>query len=650
MSPDFQPVVPAVLSFLDNATLYSSRFDDIYASANGALEQAQHVFLDGNDLPRRWQGANRFTIVETGFGAGLNFLATWRALRQSGATGVDLHYVSVEKHPFPLAALEAIHERYSEIGEIADRLREQYPPLLPGFHRLHFDNGRVTLTLLFGDAAEMLHQLQARVDAFFLDGFAPARNPDMWSAGVFRELARLAGANATLATYTVAASVWNGLEAAGFALEKRQGFASKREMLCGRYARPVKETGNIRDKRVIVIGAGLAGTSCANSMARRGWDVLLIERHPGPAQEASGIPAGLMRPVFSLDWNPHSRFTSGAFLYAIRHRLAARPLDDEPTPAGNGVLQLARDAFHFEKQQRIVEQFSLPRDLACVVQTREATEIAGTTVAGPAIWFPSSGWASPAAMCRSNLDHSGGGVTNLYGCDVAGVRRTGACWDVLDASGQVLAHAPAIVLANALTVRRFVQADWLPLRPVRGQVSLMPQRIGRDLRTAVCREGYITPAKDGMHCVGATFNEDLPDIEARLEDHETNLLRLESMLPGFGEGVTTANLGARVAFRTMSFDRLPVLGALPDPRRPASGDTDGLFTCLALGSRGMTWAALSAEIVASRVCGEPMPIEASMLKMLEPDRFLRMYPERRNQGGKPGGTNDQTSDTGAKPG
>ena len=623
LASDFHPIVPAVASFNDDGALYSPRFDDIYASSQGALAQTQHVFLNGNGLPERWHKTDRFTIVETGFGAGLNFLATWRTLREAGANRLRLHFVSVEKHPFSLTDLEAIHERYPELRELAAALRQSYPPLLPGFHRLHFDNGRMTLTLLLGDAPAMLHQLQAGADAFFLDGFAPAKNPQMWSDQVFSELARLANPDATFATYTVASVVCRGLATAGFAVEKRKGFAHKREMLCGRIAKPVTGVAPANEKRAIVIGAGLAGTSCAQRLAERGWRVDLIERHRAPAQEASGNPAGLVRPVYSLDWNMHSRFTSAAFLYASRHQSALEKLGDRAASGGAGVLQLARDADHFDRQQRIVEQFALPPDLIQILQPREAAEFAGVPVAGPACWFPGAIWTSPAGMCRSNLDRSGGAINYLYGHDIAGLRHAEGRWEVFDDSpGKVLASAPVVVLANAFLASRFPQTASIPLRPVRGQVSLTQQRPGRKLRIAVCREGYVTPPIDGAHCFGASFNEGLMEQEVRIEDHVSNLRRLEAMLPGFSDGISPEMLNGRVAFRAMSADRLPVLGRLSDPLLPDAGGDDGLFACLALGSRGMTWAALAAEIVASRISGEPMPVEASMLKALDPARFL----------------------------
>ena len=613
----FQPIQPAQATFDASGILRSAQFDDVYASSHGALSQARHVFLGGNDLPARWRNCSRFTVVETGFGAGLNFLATWQAMRDEAPAGMRLHFVSVDKHPFTRADLTRIHDRHPEMSGLSSALQSRYPALLPGFHRLHFDGGRVTLTLLFGEALTMLRQLRARVDAFYLDGFAPAKNPDLWSGEIFSELARLANPEATFATYTVAAAVCNGLTQAGFTIAKRPGFASKREMLCGRIGTAAPAAPEPGDRRAVVIGAGLAGTSCAQRLAAKGWQVQVLERHEAPAREASGNPAGLVRPVFSPDWNTHSRFTSAAFLYACRHEADLLADGHGSVRGEGGVLQFARNAERFGKQQQLVETFELPKELVEILTQAQAQERAGVPVAGPASYFPDAFWANPASMCRGNLASLAGAVDCRYGQEVSAVRRIGERWEILGAGQQVLASAAVVVLANAHAAQRFSQAAALPLRAVRGQVSLMRSRAERPLRIAVCGDGYVTPAIDGMHCFGASFNEDMPDTGVRAEDHLTNLRRLDSMLPGFAEHAAPETLGARVAFRAMSRDRLPVLGGIPLNESAHSG----LFACLALGSRGMTWAALAAEVVASAISGDPMPVEGDLLAALGPGRF-----------------------------
>jgi tRNA 5-methylaminomethyl-2-thiouridine biosynthesis bifunctional protein len=223
---DSQPaaLVAAELRLCDDGVPFSERFDDVYFSAAGGLEETRHTFLLGNGLPQRWRYAEHFTIVEAGFGTGLNFLATWQAWSESARAGARLHYVSVEKHPLSPVDLGRIWASWPELATLARELIGVYPPPVPGFHRLHVDGGRVALTLLFGDATAMLERLDTRADAFFLDGFAPARNPDMWTDALFAELRRVAATGATLATYSVAGGVRRGLTNAGFRVEKRAGY------------------------------------------------------------------------------------------------------------------------------------------------------------------------------------------------------------------------------------------------------------------------------------------------------------------------------------------------------------------------------------------------------------------------------------------
>jgi tRNA 5-methylaminomethyl-2-thiouridine biosynthesis bifunctional protein len=616
-SSRFSPIDPARPTYRPDGALYSPEFDDLYATSAGALEQARHVFLGGNGVPDRWRGSRRFTILETGFGAGLNFLATWRSWLEHAPSDARLNFVSVELHPYAREDLAHIHGRYLELRDLSRELCEKYPSLLPGFHRLHLAKGRVTLTLLFGEVLPMLRQLDAQVDAFYLDGFSPQKNPDMWSAPVFGQLGRLCAPGATFATWSVAASVREGLTKAGFVVEKRPGFDIKREMLVGRTRVNRTTLPSSGDQRAIVIGAGLAGTACANRLAARGWQVSVIECHSSPAQETSGVPAGLVRPVFSLDWNLHSRFTTAAYLYALRHEQALADTGQSSFNAG-GVLQICRDADHFEKQQRMVDQWRLPADLVQIVSEQQAAERAGYPIAGPGWWMPGASWAKPANLCMSNLGTSTASMVLRFGVTADQLCMRNGVWNVLDKAGHSIANAPVVVIANAMAAQQFSQAAWLPLRTVRGQISVLPSSAGKPLKVAVCREGYVTPASDGVHFLGSSFNEDIDDMMPRAEDHASNLRRLAAMLPGFGAGYAEDSLFGHVAFRTMARDRLPVLGALTQP----SGEAQGLFASLALGSRGMTWAALAGEIVASAIAGDPMPVERDLLAALEPGRFL----------------------------
>lgn len=226
----------AHLTLAADGTPMSSVYDDVYHSAAGAQAQAKHVFLAGNGLPDRWAGRAQWVIVETGFGLGLNFLATWLAWRDDPQRCQTLHFVSLEKHPLAAADLALVHAAWPELAPLAEELRRRWPALDEGAHRLELDGSRVRLTLHFGDAVKLLPELDVVADAFYLDGFSPAKNPELWSPALCRSLARLARPGATLATWSVAGSVRRALADAGFAVTRCPGFAGKRQMLVGRFA------------------------------------------------------------------------------------------------------------------------------------------------------------------------------------------------------------------------------------------------------------------------------------------------------------------------------------------------------------------------------------------------------------------------------
>ena len=596
----------------------SRRFGDVYFSRSGGLDETRHVFIDGNDLPSRWRALApdaRFTVGELGFGTGLNFLCAWRSFRETAPVGAKLHYLSVDKRPLRRDDLERLYRQWPELTPLGAELLVRYPPLIPGFHRLHLDGGRVSLTLLWGEAAEMLAQVEASVDAFFLDGFAPARNPDMWSEALFVQLARLAAPGATFATYSAAGKVGRGMTAAGFAVEKKPGFGRKREMLFGRFA-AIAPTETGREPRAIVIGGGIAGCLISERLAARGWTIDLIERRDGLARETSGNPAGVLQPVPSADGNRLSRLTLAGFHYALR-RLQEFSSDSKLIWQQCGVLRLARDAKQVERQRRITESGLLPPEVLRWVDVDEASALAGWRVPAPGWWFPQGGWVHPPALCDAALRAAGDAVRLHAQREVADLLRTETGWRAVDAGGKVIAEAPVAILANGHLARRFKVAAALPLRPVRGQITCIPAEPGRSIKVVVSREGYVTPDTSfGVHVVGATYKEGSTDELAREEDHRANLARLKHLLPEFAATVDAGRLGGRAGIRTVGPDRLPLVGAIPE--------SEGLFGLLGLGSRGLVYAPLCAELLACEIEGEPLPLEKDLAADLTPAARLNV--------------------------
>lgn len=611
-------ITPATLQLADDGTPWSETYGDVYHSVHGAFEQARHVFLRGNGLPERWRGRDRFVVLETGFGLGHNFLATWQAWRDDPQASGRLHFISVEKHPFTAEDLATVHHRAGAPEALALALHAQWPMLIKGFHRLEFDGGRVVLTLLFGDACEMLLQCQAKADAIYLDGFAPSKNADMWSLPVFKALFRLAHAETTLATWSVSGSVRENLQTAGFRTEKAQGFTGKREMLVGRsaWARPMPD--KCMDRHAIVIGAGLAGTAICERLAKRGWRLTLLEAGPSPAQGASGNLAGTFRPQPSTDDNMLARLSRAGFLYGLRALERLARASSVLRWQQCGVLHIARDDMQVDKQKQALALIDAPHEFARWVEQDEASTLAGQPCSNGGWWFPLGGWINPPSLCQTQLEQAGKAATTRFDTHVERIEYRDGQWHALDATGQTIAAAPELVLANAFDAQRLSGVAWQMLEAARGQVThAEPALVGR-LDTVVCGGGYVTPALDGQHALGATFQVNDFDPALRAEDHAENLDKLGKSLPAIGTrsaSITLAALPGRVSQRPITSDRLPLVGPLPD--------SSGLWLLSGYGARGLVWGQLCAEILACHMNAEPMPVEAAMVKALLPARYRK---------------------------
>jgi tRNA 5-methylaminomethyl-2-thiouridine biosynthesis bifunctional protein len=602
-----------------DGTPFSPDFQDVYHSAHGGLAQARHVFLGGNDLPARWDGRESFVIVETGFGLGLNFLAAWDAWRQDEKRPKRLHFVSVEANPLAREDLASALAPFTPVAPLATALCEALPPPLGGFHRMHFDAGAVILTLLVGDARQMLPQLVARADAFFLDGFSPAKNPGMWSPEVVRELARLAAPDATLATWTVAGGVRTALADAGFAIEKREGFVGKREMLVGRRAEA--RNANAFDappvRRAVVIGAGLAGTLAAERLTSRGWEVELIDAR----RERSTAAAGLVRPIANLRDAVNAQISRSAFLYALQHFRSLGHQGYDLDWRSCGVLQLAEDEDEESRFAAIASSQEYPAEFLQYVDASRAAGIAKRKVRGGGWWFPSGALVPPESLGAASLERASDRLRRHVGRRVERLEREGSMWRALDSDGRVVAEAPHIVVANAADAKRLLPEARLALSTVRGQVTYLPfSQETATLDVVVSGTGYVAPLPGGGLVVGASYHHDDPDTSIRPSDHHANLARAESMLPGITRGVRDESMRVRdelltgwTGFRATVPDRLPIFGPTATP---------GLHTATGLGSRGLLWGPLGAELLVCQLEGEPLPLGRDLAGAVSPRRFL----------------------------
>ena len=634
----FEPIVAAALRFGPQGLPFSPEYADVYHPAAGAAGQAQHVFLGGNGLPARWRGREDFVILETGFGLGNNFLATWDAWRQDPQRCGRLHFISVEKHPFTQPDLRAAHES-SQWPDLAAELIKAWPPLTPDLHPLNFEGAKLRLLLALGDVQAWLPQLVARVNAFYLDGFAPARNPVMWAPQVCKALARLAEPQATLATWSAARSVREGLRSAGFSVTQASGFGAKRDITLARFdpaftpRRAVARQPARPDvaRHAVIVGAGLAGCATAWALARQGWTTLVLDQHESAAQEASGNPAGTFHGSVNRQDGSHARFNRAAAIEAHRV-IEAAIAHGGLLGSAAGLIRLECD-FELTSMRAALAQLGLPQDYVRALDAADARTLSGMALTQPAWFFPSGGWVDPGGLARRLLDQTGPMTTLRGGVKVASMRRGRAGWELLDSSGSLLEQASTLVLANAGgAVDLLRRPDW-PLRCLRGQISLLPVQAlaaaSVQPRLALAGAGFLIPAAQGHFTFGATSHADDADPSVRITDHEANLARLAQM-GELGWVPSAAALKGRVGWRWSSDDRLPLIGAVPaaamnpvrldQPRFVAR--ESGLYVFIGLGSRGITWAALGAQVLACLIGGTPVPLPAALIDAIDPARFV----------------------------
>ncbi|MCJ0763144.1 FAD-dependent 5-carboxymethylaminomethyl-2-thiouridine(34) oxidoreductase MnmC [Variovorax terrae] len=620
----------------------SPRFDDIYRSEAGALAQARQVFLHGCGLPQAWAGQAQWRVLETGFGLGMNFLATWLAWKTDPERPRLLHFVSVEAFPVGAADLLRSAAAHPELQPLAEALARQWQGLLPGFHRLAFEDGRVLLTLCIGEVQPMLRELAFETDAVFLDGFSPQRNPAMWEVHTLKAVARLCRRGTRMATWTVARAVRDGLEQCGFAVAKAPGLPPKRDSLSGEFnprwepRRPrTPEPAPMAAARCAVVGGGIAGAAVAASLARRGWQVQVLDAAARPAAGASGLPAGLLAPHVSPDDSLLSRLTR-AGVRATRQQMQALLQAGFDWDA-SGVLEHRVDG-----SPGLPPAWRTP-DLAAAARdwTQDATpgqrQQAGLPAAddsddgtAPALWHGSAGWLQPARLVEAWLAQPG--IRWQGKACVAQLEHDGEGWQLHDAQGGLLARADLVVLAAGPASRTLAALrpglPALPLQAIRGQVSWAPHQPGdREALPPfpVNGHGSLIPAlplaTGPVWLTGASFERDSADLQPRAADHLANLERLQALLPqaahqlaaAFKEGRVQAWTGVRCA----SPDRLPLVGPLDPAHQP------GLWVCTAMGSRGLTLAALCAELLAARLHGEPAALERQLAQALAAGRWIR---------------------------
>ncbi|GGY66752.1 bifunctional tRNA (5-methylaminomethyl-2-thiouridine)(34)-methyltransferase MnmD/FAD-dependent 5-carboxymethylaminomethyl-2-thiouridine(34) oxidoreductase MnmC [Marinobacter zhanjiangensis] len=615
-SPKLPSIEPAILEWHDGQPV-SARFGDVYFSRDDGLEEARHVFLRHNQLPERFarlQGGDTLVVAETGFGTGLNFLATWQSFRERAPAGAMLHFVSVERYPLTSDDLRQTLSLWPELAPLADELCQQYPPLVAGSHRLVLDSGRVRLTLYFGDGLEALEDLAFNADAWFLDGFAPACNPGIWQDRVMEQVRRHSRPGATLSTFTAVGRIRRTLAEAGFQMQCVAGFGHKREMLRGELP---TEAGTVcnRPDSVLVVGAGVAGSLLARNLADRGLSVVVADQGDRPGAGASGNAQGALYAKLGVQLNDQTRLSLAALLHAQRYY----PLNTPGVWHGTGLLMMGSSDQERQRQQKFLRQNEYPASVLTPVSAGQARTLTGVACPHGGLWFPGSGWLEPSRLCATLLDHPR--IRTEFGFRASRLLPCNNRWCLSGEARQDLV-ADAVVIAAGHETRKLMPVlGEFRMKPIRGQVTALPvDSLSETPKAVIAGSRYLNPPMDGMAVTGATFDLHDADPRVRLSSDKENMAGLNDMIPGM---VTSddapSSASSRVSFRCTTHDYQPIAGPMVNGEGRVL-EAAWLFT--GLGSKGLMWAPLLAEYLADCLTGHPAALPRSLARRVDPKRCL----------------------------
>ena len=647
------PLAPLTLDWRGDAPVARDS-GDIFFSTEDGLAESRYVFLGGNRLSERWPAQTTdqpFVIGEIGLGTGLNLcltVAEWLRQRRPGAT---LHYVGLERAPFRPKDMCRALGHWPELTPVLNALLARWPDPLPGCHRRYFTEWGLTLDLWWADAADTLQDLashgQPWVDAWYLDGFAPSREPGPWQQRLYDAMAGLSRAEATFATFTAAGDVRRGLAASGFEVHKRPGFGSKREALCGTIDTPHTPAPAITPwdlhpashtpERALILGAGLAGAHAAFALARRGVAVTVLEAASVAGGGSSNLQ-GVTYTRLSHQHNPLTDFSLAGFSFATDHYetlLGGGALITDEDIGLGGYVQLHEPD---EVLAHLSEVLPLAPEFARVLTATEIAALTGLTPRCGGIHYLRGGWLTPAAVCRALLAHP---LISLQSdCGPLSLSRgPDGGWQAVDAQGAVLAEANTAILATAHAALQQPELKWLPLTAIRGQTTHLPTPPAlAQLSVTLCDQGYLPPARAGLHCLGASFGPGDAGKDEREAEHAHNIDMMKTALPDLDLGAPDEGWQGHVAHRCNSNDYLPVAGPVPmldefnrryerlrhDRKRVIDAPSPmlpGLAVLTSLGSRGLSAAPLAAEMVADQLMGTLPAVPRYLQRALSPARF-----------------------------
>ena len=599
----FQPPLPQLPpkdAVLNENVLRSSRYGDIYFSAENGLAETRHVFIEGTGLPDKLTKKRQLILAETGFGTGLNFLAVVaETMRLKSKTKID--FISVEGCPPDKQQVAAALAAFPELQQICVKMLQQWPRRWPGVHHMSFLDGQISLHLHYGQAEQVLPTFDFSADIWFLDGFSPAKNPEIWSVEIIRQIARLSAHNACLATFTVAASVRASLTDAGFDCVKTAGFGRKREMLTASFVKGFTSTKKLQPRKILVIGGGIAGCAVASGLKALGLEVMILDAATQRGAGASGNPAGLVVPFLSVGDMIGARLSISC-LADTRAFLEAHNLI-----ISQGVISLDYDRRKLTRQKKIGEQ-GFPTDLAIYKTADDLTARCGLQVHAGGLLFETGAVIRPQQLCN----HLAEGVKHIFGAELSFISGEEGAWAAHCVDGRSFKadHIVLCIGADLPPLLKTFGHDLGTYQVTSGQLSILPQTTElASLQTALNYSGYVTPLIERRQYLGAGFDP-TADTAVSQKGHFHNLALMPVELRALAG--QPAGWEGRKSRRLSYPDRLPLAGQI----------APGLSVVSALGARGLTLARLIGKSIAHEISGRPPILPYQIMKALHPQRFF----------------------------
>jgi tRNA 5-methylaminomethyl-2-thiouridine biosynthesis bifunctional protein len=679
----------AQLKWLGNMPL-STVYEDCYFSLKNSLEEIRYVYLAQNQLPQRWltqaidKNSSPFTIVETGFGTGLNFLLAWQAWEKLTEPKQAFSFISIEKYPFTKEDLARSLKNWPELGVLSQQLIQQYPYLVQGSHLLSFNDGKVKLQLIFDDVNRSLETYSFSADCWFLESFLPSKNPSMWTDSLFNLMANTSHSQTTFSSFYTVSSVRKDLANVGFDVQKATGFGGKRDMIFGKFkqlntttffqktlsnwtspepAQQLKGKGKGKGKNqknttyydAIIIGAGLAGITTAAAFAEKGLKVALIDQRDRPVSGASGQSQLALYVKLPTEINKTSDFISHCTFFSQRY------FDEKQNQYPNdsfwnktGLLQLAWNEKEQERHNKFLQNNYYPSKFVRGVSGHEASKISGLNIDSNGLWFENSGWLEPTTFAKVSLESPL--ISFFTQTKINNITRleTEKLWSAViktesekeGSKTQTNFQAEYLIIANSNDAKHFEQLQHIPSKPLKGQVTSIYSESLKPSKTILCGEGYLCPPINNWHHFGATFDLDNVDEKTYPAGDLKNVASIHKWLPAWlpdnidtnkltEENKLTSNTGLRCT----TPDYMPIVGRVPiydemlnrfaGLRKDAKSCKNiygsyypNLFINIGHGSKGLVTTPIAAELLSALVTGSPNPFNVSQSTIIAPARFI----------------------------